>query len=78
MEIVNTSKAMVIQAYYGENIGFRFSPLPRDLNVQVIPKMIFLSKKDLGVKIARPYISFIVHTVLCEGRLKFRNGDITL
>ena len=46
--------------------------------MRVTPKMIFLSKKDLGVKIARPYISFIVHTVLCEGRLKFRNGNVTL
>ena len=69
---------MVIQVYCGENIGFRFSPLPRDLNVRVTPKMIFLSKKDHGVEIARPYISFIMHTVLCEGRLKFRNGNVTL
>ena len=59
----DTSKAMVIQIYCGENIGFRFSPLPRHLNVGIIPKMIYLSKKDLSVKIARPNISFIVRTV---------------
>ena len=69
---------MVIQVYCGENIGFRFSPLLRDLNVRVTPKMIFFSKKDHVIKIAGPYISFIVHTVLCEGHLKFRNGNVTL
>ena len=42
---------MTIQVYCGENIGFRFCCLPRHLNVRVTPKMIFLSKKDCGVRI---------------------------